>query len=499
MRLNSNRAPAHVRSCAARLWPLLAVAACALAGGLRAQSIQIPWGGFAHTPQHNAVSLTPSQPLNRILWTLPLGSGAESHYSPPVITRANTVIIPANPSETAHFTINALVSSNGATLWQQITDYKRLPPVAICPIALTPRNRLYVAGAGGTVWSCDTPDAPAPVFSRTAFYGSNYFNANLAALSNSVFITTPITSDRYGDIFFGFEVVSATPVPGLQSGLARIDYNGNGTWINATNASGTNHFPEAASECAPALSLDEKTLYMPFTFSEGTPACLSALDSRTLALISFVRLIDPDHTQASVVWSSASPTIGPDGDVFMGVSGATPNDNDERGWLLHFDPSLSVSKIPGLFGWDATASVVDASLVPSYTSNSSYLLAIKYNDYITGRDRMSLLDPQAGVFDSTNQVSAMAEIETIRSPTVQHGNDLFEWCVNTAAVDPFTKSILINNEDGNLYRWDLPRNQLVEKIRLTTDLNAQAYTPTVIGGDGIVYSITQGSLFAVGR
>ena len=25
-----------------------------------------------------------------------------------------------------------------------------------------------------------------------------------------------------------------------------------------------------------------------------------------------------------------------------------------------------------------------------------------------------------------------------------------EWCINAAAVDPFTKSILANSEDGNL-------------------------------------------------
>ena len=52
--------------------------------------------------------------------------------------------------------------------------------------------------------------------------------------------------------------------------------------------------------------------------------------------------------------------VGPDGDVYFGVvSGTAPAYHNGRGWLLHFNATLTHEKIPGSFGWDDTASVVD--------------------------------------------------------------------------------------------------------------------------------------------
>jgi hypothetical protein len=73
-----------------------------------------------------------------------------------------------------------------------------------------------------------------------------------------------------------------------------------------------------------------------------------------------------------------------------------------------------------------------------------------------------------------------------------------EWCINTAAVDPSSNSILANSEDGKLYRWDVATNTFSQSIVLTPGLG-EAYTPTIIGADGTVYAINNATLFAVGQ
>jgi WD40 repeat protein len=73
-----------------------------------------------------------------------------------------------------------------------------------------------------------------------------------------------------------------------------------------------------------------------------------------------------------------------------------------------------------------------------------------------------------------------------------------EWCINSAAVDPATDSVLAGSEDGKLYRWDLATNTFSQSMVLTSGLG-EAYTPTLIGPDGTVYAINNATLFAVGR
>jgi len=65
-------------------------------------------------------------------------------------------------------------------------------------------------------------------------------------------------------------------------------------------------------------------------------------------------------------------------------------------------------------------------------------------------------------------------------------------------VDPLTKSVIVNSEDGQLYRWDLTTNTLSEVIKLSGGIG-EAYTPTVIGIDGTVYAINDGVLNAIGN
>ena len=132
----------------------------------------------------------------------------------------------------------------------------------------------------------------------------------------------------------------------------------------------------------------------------------------------------------------------------------------------------------------------------------------KYNNYAgvggDGVNRIAILDPHDSMTDPISGASVMKEILTIAGPTPDgeflpgHPNAVREWCINTAAVDPFTKSVLVNNEDGKLYRWDLTSNTLSQTVTLTAGIG-EAYTPTLIGVDGIVYAINNATLFAVGR
>jgi hypothetical protein len=497
-----------------------------LSGNVFAQSIRFPWDGYGHDAQHSTISAVASQPLNHILWQTPVDlnpqySGDELfiHYGSPAITRSNTVIVPVKTGANGGYEVEALAGATGVTNWIKTTDYI-LPPHNWTPSfspVLTPKNRVYFPGGGGTVYYCDTPDTTnvSPVIGQIAFYGLANYTADTNAYLTNVFINTPITSDRYGNIFFGFQVTGSTPL-NLPSGIARIDFNGNGTWIAATNAAGDSAISKVVMNCAPALSNDHKTLYVAVNTVSFGSGYLVALDSRTLTPLAKIHLQDVKTPASSAELpddGTASPTVGPDGDVYFGVLANPPGSNHYRGWLLHFDSTLAQTKTPGAFGWDDTASVVAAPLVASYHGSSSYLLMTKYNNYAgagignnvgNGINKIAIVDPQNSMADPVSGATVMQEVITIAGPTPDddvtnsYPNAVHEWCINSAAVDAFTKSVLANNEDGKMYRWDLTANTLSENITLTTGLG-EAYTPTLIGVDGTVYAINNAILFAIGH
>jgi hypothetical protein len=476
------------------------------------------WSGYARDAQHSALGAIASQPFNQIRWFTPVdlapqysGSSLWIHYGSPVISARNAVIVPVKTGATGGFRLEARLGSNGILLWSADSDYVLpahdwVPSFGAC---ITASNRMYAPRSGGRLMFRDDVDNTSGTIQTAVFYGAASYAAAPATYDDTIRISTPLTADAAGNLFFGFVATGANP-SGLMSGIARLAADGTGTWVGATLAAASATITQVALNCAPALSLDGGTLYVAVNTSPLTgvrqTGFLLALDSATLATVAKIALTDP--LSGTPAWvndnATSSPTIGPDGDVYFGVLEANLPAHNDRGWLLHFDATLSVSKTPGSFGWDDTVSIVPAPMIPSYAGPSTYLLGTKYNNYAglgtgDGRNRIAVLDPNQTQIDTIAGIPVMKEILTQLGPTAEGGaGAVKEWCINTAAVDPLTNSMLVNSEDGRLYRWDLPTNQFVESIALTSGVG-EAYTPTVLGPDGAVYAINNAVLFSVGR
>jgi hypothetical protein len=487
---------------------------------------------FAGNPQHTADFVPAGQNLSTIKWHTPVdlhpqysGTDLLIHYGAPLFTANNTVLVPVKTGPTDGFEVNAFNAATGALMYTLPTDYT-LPSHGWTPsyspalVTTSTDTRLYYAGAGGTISYIDNPDSstpPTPV--QQVFYTTlaNY-QANAAAFNSTVFIDTPITSDSSGNIYFGFRVQGTAPAPlnTTQSGYARIDPNGNGTYILVGNAAGDGNISLDSHNAAPALSNDGSTLYVVVKSSSSYYGYLLGLDSTTLATKYKVFLIDPSSGSAAGILDdgTSSPMVAPDGTVYYGIFGNPYNGS--RGYLLHFSADLTTSYTPGAFGWDYTPAVVPASMVPEYTGTSSYLIFMKYNNYAgsggewgNGVNQVALLDPNAVELDPHNDgnpnLLVMREVLTVPGPTPDPGNvgansphAVREWCINTAAVDQATDSIYFPSEDGNLYQWNLAQNSLAQSITLGSGIG-EAYVPTEVGPDGTVYSINNAILYAVGN
>jgi hypothetical protein len=369
-------------------------------------------------------------------------------------------------------------------------------------VLLTAQGQVYAPAIGGTILVRDDADAASATPARHAFYGTY----SAVDYDGTVFINTPLTTDSNGNVFFGFVVTGANPA-GLVSGIARLAPDGSGTWVGAAAAAGDATIVKPTMNCAPALSHDEAIVYIAVNSNAaGQPGYLLALDATTLATKGKADLIDPNSgTRARVSDDgTAAPVVGKDGRVFYGVLETTFPSHNARGWLLQFDKLLNSAGPPGSFGWDVSPSVIPAAMVPSYAGPSTYLLALKYNNYAgvgsgDGLNRLAIIDPKSTQADTiTPSVTVMKEILTVLAPTKDGAtsNSRKEWCINTMAADPKRKSMLANCEDGILYRWDLSTNTLSQNIRLTNGLG-EAYTPTLIGADGAVYAINNATLFSV--
>jgi hypothetical protein len=489
------------------------------------------WPNYARDKQHTCVSSVPSQYPTMIRWSAPVdlqpqysGSDLYIHYGSPVITQANTVIFPVKTGATDGFQVQAYAYSNGtgSQLWTFATDYS-VPScdwIPICGVTLLANDSLLaVPAAGGTVLVRTSPDSGSGSSTRYAFYGMANYNSNPQAFNRAINICTPISSDSSGNLYFGY-ISNGASLPGyhggIPSGLARIASDGTGSFVPASAMSSDSTMQTVLYNCAPAFSADESTLYVAVSnISSKSPnnwgsGDLCALNATTLATKTSVALQDPRSGVGTALltnYSSATPTIGPDGDVYFGVLEGNFPSNHDRGWLLHYSGDLATTKLPSAFGWDDTASVVPSSAVPGYLGSSTYLLLTKYNNYAgdggDGVNKLAVVDPETGMTDPITGATVMNTVLTVAGVTPDpeydgtYPNAVREWCINSAAIDPANKCAVVNSEDGKVYRWDFVSDTLSAGLTLAP-ATGEAYTPTVIGPDGSIYAINNATLFSVG-
>lgn len=486
--------------------------ALAAAGGSQIVVRAGSWVTHGGNASHTAISAIAAQPLNRILWSTSLdlqpqynGNVLYAHYGSPVASSTGVLVIPVKTGATGGFRIEARTSSTGAILWQQSTDY--VPPSHNWFPTLGPtlvgQNAFYARKAGmiASRGLARTSSESTPI----CFYGMANYNANPSAYDSSVFISSPLVTADDGSIVFTYRGEGSNPL-GLRGGLAVVHPDGSAAYIEGTKATGSGDYYRPKLNAAPAVS--SGVAYVVFK-DGGNDGVLVGLNLASLTPLYQTSLLDPKNGGPSYVDDdgTACPTVGPDGDVYFGVLENPFGSHHYRGWLLHFDRTLAQTKTPGSFGWDDTPSIVPKKAVTSYLGSSTYLVMTKYNDYAgagDGVNKIALLDPNAAATDPISGVPSMKEIMTKVGPTPDptytgsYPNAVREWCINSAAVDQLSRTILVNNEDGFVYRWNLDTNQLDQKMQITSGIG-QAYTPVMLDSSGIVFAISNATLFAVGR
>ena len=501
------------------------------------------WSTYGGNGQHVAQFNGASQSVSTIHWQASLdddrayyGGGVLIHYASPVITAANTVVHSyryttqvSGSSDYDNWRVIGRSGKTGAQIWSYNTGYSAtlIWPnswTSVYPLSLvsvkngtTTTTGAAMAGPGGTLLVRTSADAANSTVTQIPFYTSlQNYNANSSTYS-VIKISTPLTSDPFGNVYFGYVVTG--PLPSNLSGTL-----GTGGVAKVNPSSGATIYASAASlgvdpsvgqlglNASPALSNDFDSIYVALCPAGGGNAFLAKLSSASLTKLASVAVQDPSvNGPASLPEvSSASPMVGPDGHVFMGVF--RNQYGESHGWMVQYDSDLSSTSYPtGAFGWDDTASVVPARCVPSYTGKASYLILTKYNNYAdfygsdsgaTGDNHVAVLDPTSSSITRDRQtgIPVMNEVLLILGPTpdVGLGIGCCEWCINSAVVDINKKGAIINSEDGHTYRWDFTTNKLTQGIDLEPP-TGEAYTSTVIGPDGTIYAINNSVLFAIGN
>lgn len=490
------------------------------------------WVCHGRVPSHVAQTFQDTDSVSSIVWSVPVdmnpsysGNDLLTHYGSPLISSKDTVIVPTKTGLNGGYTVYAYNGGPGPNAnlqgyyWKFDTDYilpnhNWIPSYGPCltkPRAARYQNVVAFPMAGGRVGfrNADYPSAPVRVVS---FYGLGNYNANPSAYNSSIFIDTPLTPDADGDVYFGYVVQGSNPL-NIKSGIARVSYLGQGTYVSASAAAGDAGISQVQMNSAPAMDGSLRSLYVPVSTGNFGRGYLLRLSTKSLATINKVALKDPKTGNDAAISDdgTASPVVGPDGDVYFGVLENPFPSNHARGWLLHFSSDLNTLKIPGAFGWDDTPSIIptlDFAPILLYMYGIQYCVISKYNNYYSaggdGVNQVACLIPTVAAADPVSGIQTMAVYESVVGPTADttaqmagYPNAVREWCINSAAVDEKKGAVILNSEDGYAYRWDLVSGSLSEKIQLTSGIG-EAYTMTVIGPNGNVYAISNGNLYCIG-
>jgi hypothetical protein len=516
------------------------------------------WQCYGGNAQHSGTYTGASQSAGIIKWQTPLddqrsyyGNEVFAHFAAPMVTPVNNVVygyrhttlVNGNPNYD-NWSVIGCSGKTGKQLWRFDTDFSApilylgngyywttVYPVTLFRLNPTATGRGVAAGAaGGSVLVRGSADFAGGSTKRLVFYTTVADYTKNAAAYAPIKICTPISADNAGNLYFGYEVTASIP-SNLASlgtgGIAKVNAaTGASTYksVEAMNVDSTLTRPSV--NAAPAITTDGASIYVHLVGTnswEAQDTVIARLETKHLNPTAHVKVIDPavaNGSPAVIDQSSASPMIGPDGHVFLGVF-SNGGGRESHGWMMQYDADLNVNDkngVPfpvGAFGWDDTASIVPANIVPSYTGAAKYLILTKYNNYdeidfgngdaaADGSNKVAILDPTSNskTTDRFTGIPVMNEVITVLGVTKtaddpNHPNAVCEWCINSAAVDVPRKSAIINSEDGHMYRWDFVTNTLTESIDLT-QATGEAYTETGIGPDGTLYVINNCILFALG-
>jgi len=105
---------------------ILWMAVCAAMLTLNAAAQTGAWLMSSHDEQHGALSTVQSQALDTIHWHVPVDLSPPQgeitiHYGSPLVTAANTVIVPVKTGSNS-FRVEAHNGATGKRLWAQKTD-----------------------------------------------------------------------------------------------------------------------------------------------------------------------------------------------------------------------------------------------------------------------------------------------------------------------------------------------------------------------------------------